>query len=135
MNGDDVFEQLFGIEEVSTDDIARTLLPFIRFASKEDPLPHLTNAGHKLTVARKVLVCALGKVLLHRKDMLETNTISASEIEEQMDVPGGSVRPAIQQLVTKKVLRNAKDRGSYYIPDSRISEAIALLEDKKDDGQ
>ena len=80
----------------------------------------------RLGVRSRVLIGLLGGAALHRLGKRREQTITPKELEVLIGVPGGTLRPALRDLVSRKLVR--ADRGRYEIPAYAINEVREALQ-------
>jgi len=132
MNNDPL-EKLFEKPAVLDLEAKKTLAGLIEPFAKIDPESgriYTTKNWANLVASQKILICLLARLALSTKDPNFLN-ISAREIEEITELPGGTVRPNLRKLVKEVKVASQTPDGLYFIKSSSISlnNAKAFLED------
>jgi len=79
-----------------------------------------------LSVRSRVLIGILGGAALHRLGHRRFVSVSPKELEDLIGVPGGTVRPALRELVSRRLVR--AENGRYQIPSYAIDDVRRALE-------
>ncbi len=111
--------------------LAKTLQPFVQIDPENGKIL-LTLKGDKLTAKEKVLVYLLSRLALFTFTE-EKYPLAASpkEIEIAINLPGGTIRPNLSQLVNERVV--LKKGEGYVLPSQNLMRAHELLESKMRD--
>lgn len=83
----------------------------------------------KLTAKQKVLVFLLARLALSIRNPEFSKVVKSNEIEEATELPGGTVRPKLRELVKDRIAYR-EIRGGYYIrsTSTSINNAWSLME-------
>ena len=108
--------------------LAKMLQPFVQI-DPENGRIQLTLKGDKLNAKEKILIYLLSRLALftftEEKYPLAT---SPKEIENALNLPGGTIRPNLSQLVNERIA--AKKGEGYYVPSQNLNRANEQLASK-----
>lgn len=126
---DEIFDSPEALEGERRDRLAKMVVPFAT-VDPEHGIFHPKGRWHQLTAKKRVLVFFLARLALSAKNPEFPNTLTSKEVEEGTELPGGTVRPKISELLKDRVVFQNND-GSYSLRPTALSlsKAWAVLED------
>lgn len=129
MEEQDPLDQIFvRPEEVAGEQralLAKLIFPYA-VVNPESGEVHYKSTSDDLTAKQKILIFLLCKLALStRSNTTFTATASPIEIEKATMLPGGTLRPKLQELVKAKVV--VKSGEGYYIHASSLHRAEEML--------
>ena len=122
----DLFTDNEPIDKVS---IVNVLKKFIRIKKESNEI-FLTDIGNELNVVKRILVFGIGKKLLKMENYIETDSFSAKEVAEKLQLKKGTVDASFNTLRTKGYILGSG--SEYIIPNYKISDILVLLEEKNE---
>ena len=127
---DAVFDTPEELEGVNREKLANMIKPFA-IIDPENGTFHAKSSWNKLTAKRKVLVFLLARLALSIRNPEFSKIVSPKEIEEGTELPGGTVRPKLKELVTDRIAYRDSG-GVYYIRSTSMSinNAWAVMEEE-----
>lgn len=122
------------IDELFTDNepldatkIVSVLKKFIRIKRETHEI-FFTDEGNKVSIIKRILIFGLGKKLLKYEKYLETESFSAKDISEELQLKKGTVDGLFNTLRGKShILGSGSD---YVIPNYKINDILEILEEK-----
>lgn len=110
--------------------LAEMLVPFA-VIDPENGTFHPRNAWGSLIAKQKILIFLLARLALSAKNPDFPNGVAPRDIEEQIEIPGGTIRPKLRELTKERIAYKSPD-DLYLVRPSTLSfnRAWALLEDK-----
>lgn len=126
---DVIFDTPEELEGVIRDRVAKMIKPFAMI-DPENGTFYTKAAWNELTSKRKVLVFLLARLALSTRNPGFSKVVTAKEVEDSTELPGGTVRPKLVELVKDRIAFRDKDSG-YNIRSTSMSinNAWALMED------
>lgn len=96
--------------------LEKIITPYIRFA-KDNGRVRLTPSAVNLTIGEKIILYLLGKKAAKKLGMWPyiTENSLPIDIENDLGIPGGSLRPNLMNLYSKSFLEKDQE-GKYYVP-------------------
>jgi hypothetical protein len=127
-------DQKSPIDELFTDSeplnisaIVDALKRFIRIKRETHEI-FFTDEGNNISILKRILVFGLGKKLLKVEEYIDTESFSAKEVSERLQIKKGTVDGLFNSLRGKSyILGSGSD---YTIPNYKITDILALLEEK-----
>ena len=126
---DEIFEAPEELEGLNRDRVAKMIKPFAMI-DPENGTFYTKAAWIELTSKRKVLIFLLARLALSTRNPGFSKVVTAKEVEDSTELPGGTVRPKLGELVKDRIAYREKDSG-YDIRSTSMSinNAWALMED------
>lgn len=84
-----------------------------------------TSASSGLNVRSRALIGLLGAAALARLNKRPQTAITPKELEILIGIPGGTLRPALRELVSRRLIRATK--GRYDVPPYAIEAVRQVL--------
>lgn len=125
---DQVFGELEELEGPARAKLAKLIVPFAKVHSESGKVGFNQDALVKLTPKNKILVFLLTRLALSTRNPAHPARVSPKQIELELDMPGGTVRPKLGELVRERVVFKDEE-GKYSVRPSNISRAEAILMD------
>ena len=126
---DQVFGKLEALEGENRARLAKLIVPFAMIDADSGTVGFKKEAS-KLTPKQKVLVFLLSRLALSARNPAFSAALSPKEIQDGLsDMPGGTLRPKLGDLVKDRVVQKDEKSGLYAIRPSSLGRAEALLED------
>lgn len=118
---EDLFSANGGFDE------AELVLAIKPFVTIQESTKQIFIKNSTLTAEKQILVYGVAKKLLKAKQHIESEMITAVEIQKTLKIKKGTIDPIFMKLKKSGFLIG---KGNYEIPASKISEVINLLEGK-----
>ena len=132
MNSDPLDKIFDSVEELDNEkkEILVDILSPIIVVDPEKGIIHTKKAWNNINAKQKILAYLLAKLALSTRNQKFVNSATPNEIETKTELPGGTVRPKLRELIHDRIAFQNED-GSYSIrPTSMsINNARALFED------
>jgi hypothetical protein len=127
---DAVFETQEEIEGRSREKLARMLIPYA-VIDPETGTFYQKHPWYDLNSKLKVLVYLLARLALSLRRAEFSNSVSAKQVEMDTEMPGGTVRPKLSELMKDRIAYR-DSQGIYYVKPtaSVINRAWMLMEDE-----
>lgn len=129
MTGDPLDELGGDLEELDRErrqQLVDLVAPFARINFQAGKIGFF--AGGKLPPRQRIVVYLLARLALATKNPAHSQSVSPKEAEDELQIPGGTIRPKLAELVKAKVVFKGPD-GGYSIRPSNISRAKDILSD------
>lgn len=125
---DAIFDAPEELQGVKREMLAKMIAPFAAVDPKNGTF-FAKLAWNNLTTKQKVLVYLLARLALSTKNPEFSKSVTHGDVEEATELPGGTVRPKVSELIRDRVVYRNKD-GSYYVRPSSVSlnKAWAIME-------
>ena len=128
----DPFDKIFGKPEELDREKREALASLIEPYAKIDPENGVffpNQNWNQLSTKLKILAYLLSRLALSSRNPNFPNSVSTKDVENDTELPGGTVRPKLRQLIDDRVVDQNID-GRYYVKSSWISinNALALFE-------
>ena len=121
---EDPFERIYAKPEefdfAKKEIIANILEPFIRIDINTGTFNPVSQGWVKQTTRTKVMIYLLARLALSTANSEFPNKASTKEVEDSTELPGGTVRPKLRELIESKIAKQTED-GFYYIPATWLS--------------
>ena len=126
---DAVFDQKEELEGLLRERLAKMIIPFA-VVDPENGIFYPKRAWNELNSKRKVLVFLLARLALSTRNPEFSKTVMAKDVEDATELPGGTVRPKLSELLKDRVAFRESD-GGYYVRSTTMSlnNAWAIMED------
>jgi len=118
-------EELFSDSgPVDLDQLVMVLKPFVRIHSDSKEI-YLTDQGNKCNIKNKMLIYFLAKKLLKLEEFISTESVSAKEIADKLNLKKGSVDATFKTLRESGFIMGSGKE--YNIPNYKISDINTVL--------
>lgn len=126
---DVIFDTPEELEGVKRERLAKMIAPFA-VIDPENGTFFTKTAWNNLKSKQKVLVYLLARLALSTRNPEFPKAVNHKDVEQDTELPGGTVRPMVSELVKDRVVHRDKS-GSYYVRSSSMSinKAWIILED------
>ena len=126
---DTVFDTPEELEGVKRERLAKMITPFA-IVDPENGTFFTKPRWNDLTAKQKVLVYLLSRLALSIRNPDFSKIVTPKDIEEATELPGGTVRPKLSELLKDRVVYRDKESG-YYVQSTSVSinSAWALMEE------
>lgn len=114
-------------DPLDTTTIIGALKRFIRIKRETHEI-FFTEEGNKLSILKRILIFGLGKKLLKIEKYIETESFSAKEIADRLQLKKGTVDGLFNSLRGKSYILGSA--SEYMIPNYKIGDILNLLEEK-----
>lgn len=115
-------------EPLDTTMVVNSLKRFIRIKRESHEI-FFTDEGNEVSILKRILIFGLGKKLLKLEQYIDSESFSAKEITERLQLKKGTVDGLFNNLRSKSyILGSGSD---YLIPNYKINNILTLLEAKK----
>ena len=123
-----IFDAPEELEGVKREKLAKMIAPFAAI-DPENGTFFIKMAWSNLSSKQKVLVYLLARLALSTKNPEFSKSVTHKDVESETDLPGGTVRPKVSELVKDRVVQRDKS-GSYFVRSTAmaINNAWALME-------
>jgi len=123
---DAVFATTEELEGEIRERLAKMIVPFVKI-DPEKGVVSFNSAGQKLATKQKVLVFLLSRLALSNRNPEFPSTSTPKQIEAETELPGGTVRPKLTELIRERIVFQ-DDQGRYLVRPSSIHKSWAVLE-------
>jgi len=125
---DAVFDAPEEIDGANRERLAKMITPFAVIDPENGTFFTKTPWG-KLTSKQKVLVFLLARLALSTRNPEFSKAVNPKDVEDATELPGGTVRPKLGELVKDRIAYCEKESG-YYIRSTSMSinNAWAIME-------
>jgi len=123
---DAIFVTTEELEGELREKLAKMILPFVRINPEKGTIS-FNLTGQKLATKQKVLIYLLSRLALSTRNPEFQATVLPKNIESETELPGGTVRPKLTELIREKVVFQ-DDQGRYSVRSSSIHKSWAILE-------
>ena len=125
---DEVFGELEELEGPARAKLAKLIVPFVKIHSESGKVGFSQDALTKLTPKHRILVFLLARLALSTRNPAHPASVPPKQIELEIDIPGGTVRPKLAELVKERVVFK-DESGKYSVRPSNINRAESMLAD------
>lgn len=113
-------------EPLDLKSIIPVLRDFVRI-KRDSKVIFFTEAGHQVSVFKKILLFGLTKKILKTEGHIENDSFSARDAHQTLKIPKGSIDSAFNGLKARGyILGSGTD---YVIPNYKISNILAILKE------
>ncbi len=125
---DVVFGELEELEGPAREKLARLIVPFVKIHAESGKIGFNQDASARLGPKQKILVFLLARLALSTRNPAHPAALPPKQIESETDMPGGTVRPKLADLVKERIVFK-DESGKYSVRPSSISRAEVMLLD------
>jgi DNA-binding MarR family transcriptional regulator len=126
---DDLFTD--EVSQIDVSALAAILKPYIRI-NRESKNVIFTPDGMKITATKKIILFTLARKALYIRGEIKTELLTPSDIKNGLDMPSGTIDPALKKLSDQGPLRN--EDGKYFIPDFKFQAVQEIFSIRKEKG-
>ena len=116
-------------DPLDTEAVVKVIKVFIRIKRETNEI-FFTETGNKLSVVKRIILFGLGRKLLKIEKIIETDSFSAKEIAQKLQLIKGTVDASFHSLRGKGFIIGSG--SDYVIPNYKISNVLSLLEEKNE---